>query len=85
MKTYDLHEVQRNNSIRIANAAQELFGVETMLQLDCARLSEFKAFEILQQAKSLGLRNIIAMKQGSTFSINELILFQLFCCCKNYE
>ena len=64
MKTNDNGEIKENKSITIASATQDLFGVETMLQLDCARLTEFKAFEILQQAKSLGLRNILVMKEG---------------------
>ena len=69
MKTNDIGEIRENKSITIASATQDLFGVETMLQLDCARLSESRALEILQQAKQLRLRNILLMKGG------ELSLF----------
>lgn len=69
MKTNEVGGIKENNSITIANAAQALFGVETMLQLDCARLTKYKALEILQQANSLGLRNVFAMKEGKFFPL----------------
>ena len=74
MKTDGKCENQGNRSIKIANVTQELLGVETMLQLDCARLTEGKALEILQQAKSLGLRNILAMKEGKFSLIPSFVM-----------
>jgi len=64
LKTNDHGEIKENKSITIASATQDLFGVETMLQLDCARLTEYKALGLLQQAKALGLRNILIMKEA---------------------
>ena len=68
LKTNDSGEIKESKSITIASATQDLFGVETMLQLDCARLTEYKALDLLQQAKSLGLRNILIMREGGCFN-----------------
>ena len=74
LKNGDHDETTNNNSLTLATATQELCGVETMLQLNCSSLTEHKALEMLQQAKSVGLRNILAVKEGSFF-----LLYQHMC------
>ena len=52
------------NLLALASATQDLCGVDTMLQLNCSQLTKQQAYEILQQAKGLNLKNVLAMKEG---------------------
>eukprot|EP00794_Sanderia_malayensis_P014910 gene14910-16453_t len=58
--------------LTLASATQDLCGVDTMLQLNCSKLTEQKAYEILQQAMCLNLRNVLAIKEAPNSQEEEL-------------
>lgn len=58
------------SSITIANVALNYCGLETMLHVTCVDLSENDLKQHLQRAKTLGIRNVLALR-GDNHCVNK--------------
>lgn len=56
------------SSMSIASTALNYCGLPTMLHLTCAGLSRKRVIDVLQRAKKLGIRNILALRGGACCS-----------------
>jgi len=56
------------SSMSIASTALNYCGLPTMLHLTCAGLSRKRVIDVLQRAKKLGIRNILALRGGACSS-----------------
>lgn len=75
MKSLECLDSSGKRLLALASATQDLCGVDTMLQLNCSNIDAYKALEILYKAKCLGLRNILAMKEGDSIFHVQCALF----------
>ena len=56
---------RENSFLSLASSTQDICGLDTMLQLNCTSLTQEQTVEVLTEAKSLGLRNILAVREGN--------------------
>ena len=57
----------------IASAALNYCGLETMLHLTCCNLSKDEVTKHLNRARDLGIRNILALRGGTSAAMSMLI------------
>lgn len=63
---------KETSSITIASTALNYCGLETMLHMTCANQNKEAVTKALRKAKSLGIRNILALRGGQSTSYNML-------------
>ena len=67
---------KETSSMTIAGAALNYCGVDTMLHITCENETRESITKHLHKAKSLGIRNILALR-GGTYNINNYVLKKL--------